>query len=317
LHRSRFDLWVGNWRNQHLQIAICAGLLRNLIGVIDSSIKEMKRFAFLLLLPIVLMFAFAGHDRNAYYGLDRNAVAISDNVWVSKYEVSQGEYKLFLKDLEAHGDHARKLSCASDSTVWNIAGKTDPYSKFYHQHPSFDIYPVVGITHAAAVAYCAWMTETYGHQIRNHGHGSAASEQYVFRLPTEAEWLRAAGQGGPSAGLFPGGYAYPRDHKGRFVFNHKLGSGNFAGYAGGRGKDYEGYMITAPVTAFYPDRQGLHNMAGNVAEMLEVSGLAKGGSWSHLADDCRFESVQHYAQPTSWLGFRLVVERRTSERNER
>lgn len=269
----------------------------------------MKLQKLLLLLPLfALSFGFTGKADEFHYSLGKQAVAISENLFISKYEVSQLEYKQFLTDLGKDGNQAALLNCRPDSTVWFFDGKPDPYSTFYHQHPAFENYPVVGITHEAALAYCDWLTRNCNQQIKSKKGSHESAPQYLFRLPTEAEWLAAAGVGKPGAGMYPGGYTYPRDHKGRFVFNHKLGKGNFAGYAGGLAEDYEGYMITAPVTAFFADKHGMHNMAGNVAEMLAEKGLAKGGSWNHLPDDCRLESVQSYEKPASWLGFRVVIE---------
>lgn len=267
----------------------------------------MKASILLALCAMLFSLSFAPGSPGLGFDLHGQATEISEGFWVSKYEVSQREYKLFLADLEANGDVDLARQFLPDTNVWKGTLDLGAYSSLYFRHPAFDDYPVVGITHTAAQAYCAWMTAKVARASVNRPHSDGAT--YRFRLPTEQEWLAAAGDNRPGKGVFPGGYGYPRDHKGRFVFNHKLGKGNFAGYAGGKGHDYEGYMITAPVKSFFPDANGLHNMTGNVAEMLAEPGMAKGGSWNHLPDDCRYESVQHYEAASAWLGFRMVVER--------
>lgn len=95
------------------------------------------------------------------------------------------------------------------------------------------VHPVAGVTHADAQRYCAWAGG---------------------RLPTEAEWERAAR--GNGLRRFPWGRLW-NDR----VANH--------GVLGVRGAAQDGYEYAAPVSAF-PDgasAYGLLNMAGNVWEL--------------------------------------------------
>jgi formylglycine-generating enzyme required for sulfatase activity len=258
----------------------------------------------------VALLATAYPPKKDQFSIPKSTIALSEDIRIAKYEVSQAEYKLFLDALLAQRKTEDAARFQPDTNVWNFrAGEPSAYTSYYWQHPAFTKYPVVGISHAAAEAFCAWMTQTYAHSYS--AKQDAENVRYRFRLPTLAEWMQAAGDGKPGHGFYPGGHFYPRDHKGRFLFNHKLGKANFSGWAGDDSKDFEGYGITAPVDAFYPDGMGLYNLSGNVAEMVAEDGIAKGGSWNHLPDDCRMESVQNYEKPESWLGFRVVVERVT------
>lgn len=97
-------------------------------------------------------------------------------------------------------------------------------------------HPAVHISWNDAMAYCAWSG---------------------LRLPTEAEWERAA-RGGLVQRRFPwgdeltpGGQHQCNIWQGRFPTENT-------------GDD--GYLATAPVDAFPPNGYGLHNMAGNVWE---------------------------------------------------
>ncbi len=259
----------------------------------------------LLLLPAcLLLFAAKNLSKDPEFDAKKEMVALPSGIWMSKYEVSQARYKQFLAEIPQE----KMLEMKPDSTVWLTTGFNDPYAKYYFQHYAFSTYPVVGISHAAANAFCDWMTVKYGKVLKMKTADGSVPSGYRFRLPTEAEWMAAAGVERHHGTSYPGGYHYPRDHRGRFIFNHKVGKGDFAGYAGGIGKDYEGYMITAPVDAYWADPSGFYNLTGNVAEMVAEFGVAKGGSWNHRSDDCTIESVNSYERPATWLGFRIVLE---------
>lgn len=258
-----------------------------------------------LILP--LLFAFSSTTKTSvYYDLKEKAVEHEGLYW-SKSEVSNIEYKDFLMGLIEEGRADLVPQYAPDMSVWTKeVSFVNPYTEYYFSHPAFNNYPVVGISHEAAMEYCAWMTrKCQGHV--GYTHKRPAEQKFTFRLPTEDEWRAVARGEAKNDAWIAGGYAYPRDHKGRFLFNHRLGDGDYAGVADGNPKDYEGYMITAPVVSFPETSNGLYNISGNVSEMLSEAGIAKGGSWIHLAEECQIESVQEYDSPKNWLGFRFVL----------
>lgn len=97
-------------------------------------------------------------------------------------------------------------------------------------------HPAVHVSHNDALAFCEW-------------DGS--------RLPTEAQWEYAA-RGGLAGRTFPWGDE--REPDGRHRMN--VWQGDFPA----RNTAADGFVGTAPVSAFEPNGYGLYNMCGNVWE---------------------------------------------------
>jgi formylglycine-generating enzyme required for sulfatase activity len=96
----------------------------------------------------------------------------ADAFWLGKWPVTNAEYRIFIED-----------SGAVEPPFWN----DEP---FYHPAK-----PVVGVNWYEALAYCEWLSRRTGDR---------------FRLPTEAEWERAA-RGGIEGANFPWGNESPSE----------------------------------------------------------------------------------------------------------
>jgi len=133
-----------------------------------------------------------------------------------------------------------------------------------------DLNPVANVSWEDAVDYCNWLSAEEGltpayekvferwQPIKPTPNG--------YRLPTEAEWAWAMRfQGRPEATTFPWGGRMPP----------RRDSGNYAGSSASSlvasilpGWD-DGYASTAPVGTFTPNRLGLYDGGGNVAEWVQ------------------------------------------------
>jgi formylglycine-generating enzyme required for sulfatase activity len=128
----------------------------------------------------------------------------------------------------------------------------EPYTTMYFWHPSYDEYPVVGVTWKQATAFCIWRTEMYNKYLVQSG----MAPSHAFRLPTEVEWEYAA-RGGLDHGMYPWGGPYTRNAEGCFLANFKPLRGNLVD---------DGGFTPIAVGSYEPNDYGLYDMAGNVAE---------------------------------------------------
>lgn len=178
-------------------------------------------------------------------------------------------------------------------------------------------HPVVGVSWRAALAYCAYKNRIS--RIRNPALG--------YRLPTEAEWEKAA-RGGTQL-VYPWGYEWEEG-----MCNHGILRAGGSFYGG------DGFLFTCPVDSYEAQsgRYRLHNMAGNVAEWCmdrygsayyqlmsgfnpkgPTSGryrVVRGGSYRMNPINLRTSSRQGYppASRLPFIGFRLARSARSARR---
>jgi formylglycine-generating enzyme required for sulfatase activity len=208
-----------------------------------------------------------------------------DSYWIDKYEVSNAQFS--------------KCVAAGDCKPPNY---TRSYTReVYYGNPEFSNYPVLYIDWFTARKYCEWAGR---------------------RLPTEAEWEKAAR--GTDGRRYPWGNDLPTNDKANFCDVNCPKTHANPTYD-------DGYPETAPVDAF-PDGAspyGALNMAGNVWEwtstlvrpypydpndgrenMDEISDehVWRGGPWSNGVWWIR-SSIRYRSVPTYWygnLGFRCM-----------
>lgn len=218
-------------------------------------------------------------------------------LFACKYEVSNGDYRLFLKANKRKKKSLQTL-IQYDSTLWSSKFPWSynlPMTRNYHNHKNFRYYPIVNISKAAAQAYCQWLTKQYN-SLKNRKFKAVR-----FRLPTAEEWMLIATNGKqnqnyntPSGGL--------KDELGNYEMNIKIQEFGQLNYK------MDGYIYTSPVHAFPANENGFFNLSGNVAEMLEDTDEVCGGHWDAFPDECLNEQKKSLPLPDPRVGFRLVME---------
>jgi formylglycine-generating enzyme required for sulfatase activity len=186
----------------------------------------------------------------------------------------------------------------------------DPMTNMYFWHPSYDNYPVVGITWVQAKAFSIWRTQLLNSWL------VAMGDLYVndFRLPTEAEWERAA-RGDLALSAYPWGGPYIRNESGCFLGNFKPMRGRYF---------EDGGFHTVKAFSYNPNGWGLYCMAGNVSEWCETAYDESMYEYSHdLNTDYRYDAMdwdppsmkRKVLRGGSWkdIGYYLQTSTRTFE----
>lgn len=223
-----------------------------------------------------------------------------------------------------------------DTLVWMrdfSYSYNEPFTRLYFSHPSYNEYPVVGVTWKQAVAFCHWRTNNSNFYL-NKGNKKEEKIDGIYRLPTEAEWEYAARGNSKTNAMYPWGSPYTKTKEGRLLANFKPGRGD---YFGGDAKNDNIY--TTKVQSFTENGYKLYDMAGNVAEWTssvyyegsnnflgdfspDIQYNAKeddpismkrkvirGGSWKDIAYNCQVSTRNYEYQDTakSYIGFRCVL----------
>jgi formylglycine-generating enzyme required for sulfatase activity len=164
-----------------------------------------------------------------------------DGFYIGKYEVTNGEYRKFRDD-----------PGYDDPKFWPngyvVPKDQIPYWTQAQNHgggtPDSDNYPVIGVNWDAATAYCNWLSAKTGKK---------------YRLPTEAEWEKAAR--GTDQRRFPWGNTIDNTY-GNFVGAQKYDTVQIVGYYDGSKRgDFQTHDGASPY--------GAYDMAGNLMEWCQ------------------------------------------------
>ena len=164
-----------------------------------------------------------------------------DAFYIGKYEMTNGEWKRFRDD-----------PGYDDPKFWPeglvVPKDQIPYWMDARNHggatPNSDDYPVLGVNWDSAVAYCNWLSAKTGKK---------------YRLPTEAEWEKAAR--GTDQRRYPWGNTIDHSYA-NFVGASSFDSGQVVGYYdGSKHGDLQTHNGASPY--------GVFDMAGNVMEWCQ------------------------------------------------
>jgi len=235
-------------------------------------------------------------------------------LYMFKTEISNLEYKEYLFWLKKHKTETEYNAALPDTQVWRSKyAYNEPYTEYYFQHPVYSDYPVVGVSQQQARGFCAWLQDILNDYFRQSK--DTEIEEVIVRLPSSQEWMMAARSGLSDNAIFPWESESERWRKEGKKRQRGMMRLNFSR---GNGEDYGGISshlndpgITAPVKSYWPNKIGLYNMCGNVAEWVEESGKTKGGAWSLPLYYSRIDSEGFWdgdSAANSSIGFRHLVE---------
>lgn len=167
-----------------------------------------------------------------------------DRFAIGRFPVTNAEYRIFVAE-----------TGAAAPPFWSDAIFSNPRQ------------PVVGVTWDDAVAYCNWLSLKAGQ---------------VYRLPTEAEWERAA-RGNREGALYPWGNEPPWE---RPYAGYDLKTGGPERVGANAPNDFGLYNMSEGVHEWCSDYYGYHyyrfappeNPRGPAGGKRRVS---RGGSWRH------------------------------------
>lgn len=240
---------------------------------------------------------------------EQRLAKVTDSLYVGKYEVTNKEFQAFLTYLSSNGQSVQAASFQSDSSSWLTHPDGIQMMKDYHRHELYMNYPVVGISHNAAQAYCEWLTKQY------MADNKRKFKNVVFRLPTESEWQDAAWAGNKKNRYPWGNYLIRRTGESMSVYR-RIGDQHI--FYDSLAQTYSVLIsheevnswdeIPVYVESFWPNAFGIYHQSGNVAEMVKERGLAKGGSFNDSGYDIQITSRKYYSKPSIEVGFRTAMQ---------
>lgn len=219
--------------------------------------------------------------------------------YISSIEVTNKQYRDFLNAMYDSHRYDKWRDARVDTGQWRTyLTYNDPYANHYFQHAAYDNYPVVNISQRGAQLYCEWLTENYN---------KTAKRKVEFRLPTEVEWMWAA-KGGDANAIYPWEGNSVTLIEGKYKGQDRANYKRDGALALTVDKTTGNIDITAPSVSFIPNKYGIWNMSGNVAEMTSNPNIVKGGGWATGADKLKIGSRDNFdGKPSPNVGFRPVV----------
>lgn len=261
----------------------------------------MKKAAILGSVILITAFTFK-REKNF---IPPGTVQINDTLYADMTEISNIswlEFELAMKSKYGSAS-AEHLASLPDTLVWREKlAFCEPYIEYYYRHPAYRNYPVVGISYEQANVYCKWRTERVhafievkeGKRKIEDINGPYTGElKFEYRLPSKQEWEALAIVG------FDAKLKEKQLKKSPYLYNTISTKGI-------KDQGYDNADVTAPVVSYIPNKLGIYNLIGNVSEMINEKGIAKGSSWRTHDENMSVFNDEKYNGPSSSLGFRCV-----------
>ncbi len=230
--------------------------------------------------------ATPGTERESYEGVEPRPMRVKNRFWMSRTEVSVGQFRRFVEDTgyvsdaEKPGGHAQCFDPEWDGyhLTTQVVHPWKPMPGKSWRDPNFgfplrDSHPVVCVSWNDGRAFCDWLT-------RRERQAARLPEALEFRLPTEAEWEYGC-RGGSKESLYFWWGNELSDGEGRFNISA-------VDFLPGRNRVWplanapwsDGFAFVSPVD-HYRERGrngfGLADMCGGVWEIVLDHFDPKGG----------------------------------------
>lgn len=255
----------------------------------------MKKFITLSILLSSICLLWAKPPKKDKYSLPKSWVKIPagkvlienkeqnlPEFYILETEISNLQYLEFLSDFQKNHSKEDYQKVLPDTTKWMTeTGMAREYTNQYLRYLGFRNFPTVGVSYHGANLYCNWVEKKLNEKF--------GTNKIEVRLPTEAEWMRAA--------------------KGESNTEFAINTKNRKAGMNYRKDDSvkKSNLITMDVFSFPPNNFGLYNMSGNVAEMVMEEGKTKGGSWNSTENLVKIDTFEKYTEPSVFVGFRPVL----------
>ena len=227
------------------------------------------------------VFIPAGKITNSQIG---QSVTYPNGFWMGQFEITNEQFAQFGPNHDSNLEHGDFLQFSKKGRGWPLNLATQP---------------VVRISWEKALDFCLWLSEKTGKQI-----GLPTVEQWFYANNIEnVEWENDFS---PFANLADvslsnlDSYEFEHPYIVLGPWRPSIRSIN------------DGYRVSAPVGSYKPNKLGLYDMAGNVAEWTDSRGdklkAAVGGSWYDRPKQALGTHVQMYYpwQGVYNVGFRVV-----------
>lgn len=242
-----------------------------------------------------------------------SGVALPDRSTLKSAEPGAAHTNSLGMILQPLGEGSTVLIGQHEVRVQDYEAAMTALQKTWARKPAFSYtgtHPIVNVTWREAVEFCDWLTTSE----RSAG---LIGPQDRYRLPSDAEWSKAAGLVVETGDTPESRHLGDKAH---FPWGSEptppsrsanLDTARMQGYQ-------DNFSHTAPVGSFTPNALHLHDLAGNVAEWCgdlwsagQDERVVRGSSWlTSLRDDMLTSARSHLPETAAKpeLGFRVVLE---------